>query len=178
MSPIKGVVLIGPRPLLSKNDIPSKEEWARTFSETFIGPLEVIRIFGPLIQGNGSIVIISGNSSKNYLPNYPNTNVMRLAWAGEVKNLVQFFANRKIRVNAISPGPIFTKHHEEKIKEKAESSKITVEEQLAKDTASIPLKAYGKPEDVTNLISFLLSDKSGHVNGTNILLDGGESTAY
>ncbi len=175
---IKGVVLIGPRPLLSKNDIPSKEEWARTFSETFIGPLEVIRIFGPLIQGNGSIVIISGNSSKNYLSNYPNTNVMRLAWAGEVKNLVQFFANRKIRVNAISPGPIFTKHHEEKIKEKAESSKITVEEQLAKDTASIPLKAYGKPEDVTNLISFLLSNKSGHVNGTNILLDGGESTAY
>ena len=173
---IKGIVLIGPRPLLSKNGIPSKDEWARTFAETFIGPMEVIRLFGSMIQNNGNIVIISGNSSKNYLPNYPNTNVMRLAWAGEVKNLVYFFAERKIRVNAISPGPIFTKHHEEKIKEKAESGKITVEEQLAKDTASIPLKAYGKLEDVTNLISFLFSNS--HVNGANILLDGGESTAY
>lgn len=176
-SQIKGIVLIGPRPLLGKG-FPSAEEWSKAFTETFIAPLEVIRLFGVGLQNNGSVVIVSGNSSKNYLPNYPNTNVMRLAWSGEVKNLVHFFADRKIRVNVISPGPIFTKHHEERIKVNAIAEKITFEEQLAKNVASIPLKAYGKIDDVSNLVSFLLSDKSSHINGSNILLDGGESTAY
>jgi 3-oxoacyl-[acyl-carrier protein] reductase len=175
---IKGIVLIGPRPSLSTDGIPNKEEWSKVFAETFIGPLEVVRLFSSMMQSNGSIVIISGNSSKSYVPNYPNTNVIRLAWAGEVKNLVYFFAERKIRVNAISPGVIFTQHHKEKIEAAAVSNKITFKEQLAKDTSSIPLKSYGKTEDVANLISFLLCDKSGHMNGTNSLLDGGESTAY
>ena len=93
---LNGVVLIGPRPLFyGKDSIPAQKEWNRVFSETFTGPLEVLRLFSPMIQDNGSIVIISGNSSKNYLPNYPNTNVIRLAWTGELKNLVHFFCNQK-----------------------------------------------------------------------------------
>jgi 3-oxoacyl-[acyl-carrier protein] reductase len=177
-SPIKGIVLIGPRPILSKTDIPLPEEWSKAFSETFIAPLEVIRLFAPRIHNNGSIVIISGNSSKSYLPDYPNTNVLRLTWTGEIKNLVHSFGERKIRVNVISPGPILTKHHEEKIKEKAISNNITFEEQLSKEVTSIPLKSYGKKDDLSHLVWFLLSDKSAHLNGMNILLDGGASTAY
>ena len=55
---------------------------------------------------------------------------------------------------------------------------ISYEEQLAKETLNIPLKTYGNTGDVANLISFLLLEKSAHVNGTNILLDGGESNSY
>jgi len=175
---IKGIVLIGPRPLLSKNGIPDKSEWAKIFAETFIAPLEVVRLFRPHLQDNSSIVVISGNSSKNYMPSYPNTNVIRLAWTGEVKNLAHFFGGRKIRVNAISPGVILTQHHIERIKIQADSNNITFQEQLAKETAAVPLKSYGKTEDLGNLISFLLSAKSTHLNGTNTLLDGGESNAY
>ena len=175
---LHGIVLIGPRPVLSKDVIPSKEEWSQVFSETFIAPLEVLRLFGPQIQNNGSVVVISGNSSKSYLPSYPNTNVIRLAWSGEIKNLTHFFGERKIRVNAISPGPILTQFHRDKINAKALSNNITFEEQLAKDTSTIPLKSYGKTQDVANLIAFLVSNKSAHLNGTNILLDGGESSAY
>ena len=89
-----------------------------------------------------------------------------------------FFAIRKIRVNAVAPGPILTKHHEDKIKGMATENKLTFEEQHAKNASSIPLKSYGKTENVANLISFLLSNKSDHLNGVNIVLDGGESTAY
>lgn len=175
---IKGIVLIGSRPTLSKDSIPKKEEWLKNFSETFIAPLEVLRLFEPYIQDNGSIIIMSGATSKYYMPAYPNTNVIRLAWSGEIKNLSQHFSKHKIRVNAISPGIILTKHHEEKIKENAILNNLSFNEQLVKATDSMPLKSYGKPEDVANLISFLLSDKASHINSTNILLDGGESSAY
>lgn len=175
---LKAIVLIGPRPSLRKNGFPSTQEWSEEFQKTFVAPLEVVRIFGEKIENNGSIVIISGSSSKNYLPNYQNTNVLRLAWIGEVKNLVQFFAVRKIRVNAVSPGIILTEYHKKRIEEKAKLNNTTFQAQLSLDTAAIPLRSYGHTDDVANLISFLLSDKSVHLNGSNILLDGGESTAY
>ena len=175
---ISGIVLIGPRPVLTKDGIPTKEEWSQVFLETFINPLEVISAFSPFIKENASIIVISGNSSKNYLPGYPNTNVIRLAWSGEIKNLAHYYGKRKIRVNAISPGPILTQFHIDRIKEKAFSNNISFEEQAAKNASSIPLGAYGKPDDVANLVLFLLSSKSAHLNGINIVLDGGESLAY
>lgn len=175
---INGIVLIGPRPSLNKNNLPSAKEWGSVFFETFIAPLEVVRYFGAKLQNNGSIVVISGSSSKSYLPNYANNNIIRLAWVGEVKNLVHFFADRKIRVNAISPGVILTQHHQDRIKTKAIANNISYEEQLAQETSSIPLKSYGTREDVANLVIFLLSNKSNHLNGENILLDGGESSSY
>jgi len=92
---IDGIVLIGPRPSLSKKNIPSKEEWSACFNETFIAPLEVVRSFEEKIKDGGSIVVMSGSTSKSYMPNYPNTNVIRLAWTGEVKNLACFFGKRK-----------------------------------------------------------------------------------
>jgi len=175
---LNGVVLIGPRPELTRNDIPSPEQWKKAFNETFIAPLAFLKQIIPSIQDNGSIIIISGNSSKDYSKAYANTNVMRLAWLGEVKNLMYFLATRKIRVNAISPGPILTQFHLDKIAKSASDNKITFEEQFQRNSQSIPLGTYGALDDVVNLVHFLVSKKSKHINGTNILLDGGESNAY
>ena len=178
LNQLDGLILIGPRPELIRNDIPNPEEWKKAFSETFVAPLECLKQILPNMRDNGSIVIISGNSSKEYLRAYPNTNVIRLAWTGEVKNLMHFLATRKIRVNSISPGPILTQFHRDKIAKAASDSQITFEEQFQNNSKSIPLGTYGSLDDVANLVNFLISKKSKHINGTNILLDGGESNAY
>ena len=175
---IDGVVLIGPRPELPGNTIPSPEEWQKAFTETFFAPLECLKKITPNMRDTSSIVVISGNSSKDYLKAYPNTNVIRLAWTGEVKNLMHFLATRKIRVNAISPGPILTPFHRDKIAKAAADHHITFKEQFQNNSKSIPLGTYGSLDDVANLVHFLLSKKSKHINGTNILLDGGASNAY
>jgi 3-oxoacyl-[acyl-carrier protein] reductase len=175
---IDGIVLIAPRPELSKTNIPSPEEWEKVFKETFIAPLECIRLFEPFTNDNSSIVIISGNSSKEYLPNYPNVNVIRLAWTGEIKNLAHFMSSRKIRVNAISPGLILTPYHIERITKEAKNNHLTFEEQLQKRTAAIPSGRYGSLADVSSLVSFLLSKQSTQINSSNITLDGGQSNVY
>lgn len=176
--PLSGVVLISPRPNLSKDRIPNAKEWTDAFKETFVAPLETVRLLDRHIQNNASIIIISGITSKIYLPTYPNSNVIRLAWTGEIKNLAHYFGKRKIRVNAISPGIILTKYNQNKIQERANQNGMSYDEQLQKETDSIPLKAYGAPNDVAELTHFLLSDAAKHLNGMNIPLDGGESNAY
>ncbi|MGB0935115.1 MAG: SDR family oxidoreductase [Alphaproteobacteria bacterium] len=176
--PLTGIVLIGPRPFIAKQGNPATSEWVRVFEETFTAPLAVINAFQHNLVEEGSVVVISGNSSINYLPSYRNTNNYRMLWVSEVKNLAQSFGARKIRVNAISPGIIMTQHHIDRLHAKAARNNASFKQQVTDDASDIPLGRFGQVEDVAHLCSFLLSSKSKHINAVNIPLDGGENRAY
>ena len=70
--------------------------------------------------------------------------------------------SRNITVNAIAPGFIET----EMTKELDQNNK-------EKFLNTIPLKYFGKPEDVANLVSFLASDAASYITGQLINIDGG-----
>jgi NAD(P)-dependent dehydrogenase (short-subunit alcohol dehydrogenase family) len=69
-----------------------------------------------------------------------------------------------IRVNAIAPGVIDTSMVEQ-TKESPEMMKATL--------ARVPLGRMGKPEEVSNLVLFLVSDASSYITGSTIVIDGG-----
>ena len=73
-------------------------------------------------------------------------------------------APRMIRVNCISPGMVWT---DLILKEGVEV------EQLKEDEKMYPLKRYGEPEDIANLVIYLLSDASAWMTGSNVKLSGG-----
>lgn len=74
-------------------------------------------------------------------------------------------ANRNIRVNSVSPGTVMTPLVENFI-EKLDS------EHKAQRLSDYPL-GIGEPEDVANLVAFLLSKRSKWITGSNIIIDGG-----
>jgi 3(or 17)beta-hydroxysteroid dehydrogenase len=86
------------------------------------------------------------------------------------QSLALFCAQQKynIRVNCISPGPINTKPWKSLFDGVADGDglKKKIEE-------SIPLNFMGNPDDIGELVKFLISDKSKFINGQNIVLDGG-----
>ena len=84
---------------------------------------------------------------------------------GIVKVLALELAIKKIRVNAISAGMIYTEMW------KGDSNVIS-SEQLIQDSLKYPL-GYGQPIDVANLTSFLISPESKWITGSTIVLDGG-----
>jgi NAD(P)-dependent dehydrogenase (short-subunit alcohol dehydrogenase family) len=176
---LDGVVVIPPRPAFSTTvGIPTKEEWDAVFALTYSSPLEVVRRLEPYMNKEGSVVIMSGITSEQYIPTYQNSNVIRLAWTGAIKNLMHQFSHKSIRVNAISPGTILTEFNKSKIQKRAESKGICFEEELKRSIANVPLKQYGQPMDVAKVAYFLLSDLASHVNGVNLPIDGGESLSY
>jgi NAD(P)-dependent dehydrogenase (short-subunit alcohol dehydrogenase family) len=79
------------------------------------------------------------------------------------------FAPRGIRVNCICPGGIETPLLDLK--------NITAE-QLEADKKKIPLKRYGKPEEVAYSAVYLLSDATRWITGTDIVIDGGRHIAF
>jgi NAD(P)-dependent dehydrogenase (short-subunit alcohol dehydrogenase family) len=83
---------------------------------------------------------------------------------GMVKAMAIELATKSIRVNSVNPGVIETPIF---------SEGIISSEQLSEGVKKYPLKRYGKPEDVAFAVIYLLSDASGWVTGSNLLIDGG-----
>lgn len=83
------------------------------------------------------------------------------------RNAAVDLAVKKIRLNSVAPGMIETPL-------KSSKTEIT-EEQWLTELKNYPLGRYGTPEDVANVIIFLLSDASSWITGTEIVVDGGRS---
>ena len=82
------------------------------------------------------------------------------------RSLAVEWGPRGIRLNAIAPGPIPT--------EGAFSRLIPSEDFEKLATDRVPLRRFGKPEEIANLAAFLVSDGAGYINGEVVTMDGGE----
>ncbi|MGE7622026.1 2,4-dienoyl-CoA reductase [Viridibacillus sp. NPDC096237] len=71
-----------------------------------------------------------------------------------------------IRVNAIAPGPIERTGGADKLWQSEEAAKRTLQ--------SVPLGRLGKPEEIADLATFMMSDKAAYMNGEVVTLDGGQ----
>ena len=119
------------------------------------------------IKKNASIIFISSISgvyrSQIGEGGYGAT---KAALTGFVKSLALELSAQGIRVNTIHPGVVETPLLEV-------SNGTFGEEELEALRQKYPLKRFGKPEDIAYCAVYLLSDASGWMTGSNILIDGG-----
>ncbi|MDF2578345.1 MAG: putative short chain dehydrogenase [Chlamydiales bacterium] len=175
---VDGLVLIGPRFSLGEEIIPDATKWQQAFQTSFIAPLQFLKTTLPRMKQGAKIVIISGVTSVQYIPAYGSSAVLRSMWVAESKHLSHQLAPRKIHVNTISPNGVLTEAFRKIVEQRAIASTRTYEEQLALESKEIPLGEYGKPDELAKTIEFLLSDKSNHMTGQNIVYDGGFNLGY
>ena len=118
------------------------------------------------IAKEASIVFIA--SAAATMPSVGNAiySASKAAIIAYAKCLAQELANRKIRVNCISPAMVWT-----------DLALVgATEEQLREAEQNYPLKRFALPEDITGAAIYLLSDASSWVTGSNIELTGGTQT--
>ncbi|UUX35453.1 glucose 1-dehydrogenase [Fundicoccus culcitae] len=113
--------------------------------------------------GMGSIVNISSIAGLIGSVGGVGYNASKFAMRGMTKVAALEFAEDNIRVNSVHPGLIETPLLAE------EGNASYIEEQLKE----IPLKRTAKPEEVTNLVLFLVSDESSYSTGSEFVIDGG-----
>ena len=120
-------------------------------------------------ENGGSIINISSTSSKNMGPNIKNGPYG--ASKAAINSLTATFSIElapHIRVNAVAPGPIPTENFIDSMKMDTPEK----EEQLKK-MINIPLKRWGKPEDIGAAVVFMASPASGWVTGQCLFVSGG-----
>lgn len=112
-----------------------------------------------LTNKNGKIVNVVSLSGIKGLPGQTNYSAAKAAVIGATKALAQEVARKKVTVNAVAPGFITTDMTED------------LEEKDFK--AIIPMRRFGKPEEVSEVVGFLVSDKATYITGEVISVNGG-----
>lgn len=121
--------------------------------------------------GGGAIVNIASNRSVNAGGNMVEYDTSKAAVAGLTRGLAYDHAKDGIRVNTVSPGPVFTRFHEKR----AAAIGKTAEEFVAGFGQGGMMKRPARPEEIANCILFLASDEASYVTAANLMADGGIS---
>ena len=124
----------------------------------------------PLLNDNASVIL---NTSINAHIGMPNSSVYAASKAALItlaRTLSAELVGRGIRVNAVSPGPIATP-----IYGRLGLQPEELEETAKNIQAQVPMKRFGRPEEIAKTVLFLASSDSSFLLGTEIIADGGMS---
>lgn len=150
------------------------EDWRNAFELTMMSTVRLTRAALPYLQAaRGCIVNITSISVKQPIPGLVLSNSIRPGVVGLGKTLAEELAAGGIRVNDVAPGSVWTERQEYLVKTRAERQNVSVEDEIARVEAAIPLKRFGTAQEVANVVVFLCSPASGYVTGSTVLVDGG-----
>ncbi len=125
-----------------------------------------------LKTGGGSIICTSSLAGLKGSSRLSPYSASKHAVVGMMKSVALEYASKNIRVNTINPAPIATRMIASIESGFAPGSEDIVKEKMK---ASVPMRRYGSPEEVADLVLFLASDESSYTSGTCFPIDGGMS---
>ncbi|OCA72587.1 short-chain dehydrogenase [Chryseobacterium artocarpi] len=132
----------------------------------FKGAFFTLSRFIPLLNDGASVIMLSSTSATISPQSASIYAASKAAINAVVKIAALELASRKIRINAVSPGPIATEIMD----------KIGLNEELENHLIqSIPMGRMGKAEEVADMIHYLTNENAGFLTGANFLVDGGQS---
>jgi 3-oxoacyl-[acyl-carrier protein] reductase len=141
-----------------------KDDWDAVLSTNLTGAFLAIQqvLQGMMKERWGRIINISSIVGETGNPGQANYVASKAGLIGLTKSLAQEIASRNITVNAIAPGFIDT------------DMTAVLSDQLKQNMlAHIPLKRFGKPEDVAAAVKFLASEEAGYITGAVLNVNGG-----
>ena len=127
-----------------------------------------------LKQAKGSVVLMSGNSALFPKAPYAAVGVINAA----ILALAKAFSDRGIedgvQVNSVMPGPVMTGRRRSYLEHWAPLHDMTVDEATARFPKEAGIARYGQPEEIAELMAFLVSPAAKWMTGSALRMDGGE----
>ncbi len=120
-----------------------------------------------LKQGGGNIVNIASLAGLKASPNNISYSASKFAVVGMTKSVAMEYATKNIRVNAVCPGYTVSALLTQLINAKPEMDAVL--------KSVIPMKRYGRAEEIADAVVWLASDNTQFMTGQTITLDGGTS---
>lgn len=155
------------------------EDWETTIQANLLTPVRLDREFLPQMIERGNGVIIHIASIQGKLPLYDSTLPYAAAKAGLInysKSLSNEVSPKGVRVLTVSPGWIMTSAATRMMERIAESSNITTEQatqNVMTALGGIPMGRPAQPEEIAELVGFLVSTRANYLTGTEYVIDGG-----
>lgn len=150
-------------------DATTDEAWDAMFAVNVRAPFRLLREAGPhLVAARGAVVNVSSVTGLRAFPGLASYCSSKAALDHLTRAAALDFAPKGVRVNAVNPGVVITNLHR---RGGMDEQRYAAFLEHAKDTH--PLGRPGTPDEIAELIAFLLSEKSGWITGETIAIDGG-----
>jgi Dehydrogenases with different specificities (related to short-chain alcohol dehydrogenases) len=174
MGGLEGLVYIAPPPRPGRFEELSPGDWELGVRQLLLNAVWLVQESLPhLKRSRGSLVLLSSFAIREPVEVLALSNVIRISLAGLTRTLARELGKYGIRVNMVLPGNIETDRSRQVIESRARAKGVSYEEELKAEMADVPLGRIGKPEEVGEVVEFLLSERASYVSGAAIPVDGG-----
>jgi NAD(P)-dependent dehydrogenase (short-subunit alcohol dehydrogenase family) len=148
----------------------TEEHYQRTFDNNVKGVLFTVQKALPLLKDGASVILTSSTTSISGTPAFSVYSATKAAVRNFARNWILDLKDRRIRVNAISPGVTDTEGLNDLFGGGAQAK--GTKDYLA---GLIPAGRVGQPAEIAKAVLFLASDDSSFVNGIELFVDGGQA---
>ena len=146
----------------------SEEHFDKIFGINVKGLLFTVQKALPIFRDGGSIILNASIGSSKGFEETSVYSATKAAVRSFARTWTADLKHRKIRVNAISPGPIDTPIFSNLLQNEEQS------QQFKKNIVNtVPMGRMGSPDEIAKVVSFLASDDSSYITGIELFVDGG-----
>src|SRR5271155_1991628 len=151
------------------------EQWDDGMALKFHGARRLtIQAWDALKASNGSVVLMSGSAALDPKPGFAAVAAVNAAIIALAKAFAEQGIKDGVQVNSVVPGAVMTGRRRSFFEKWAPAHNLTVEDAIRTFPEEVGIARFGKPEEIADLISYLVSPAAKWMTGASIRLDGGE----
>jgi 3-oxoacyl-[acyl-carrier protein] reductase len=133
-----------------------------------------LRAWEALKAARGSVVLIAGNAAEIPTASAAAVGVINAAIVALTKAFADQGLKDGVQVNSVSPGPVMTPRRLSMIEKWAAAHKVGIDQAKQMLLMKAGIGRYGEPQDIAELMAFLVSPAARWLTGTQLRIDGGE----
>src|SRR5580698_8187565 len=127
-----------------------------------------------LKASNGSVVLISGSAALDPKPGFAAVAVVNAAIIALAKAFAEQGIKDGVQVNSVVPGAVMTGRRRSFLEKWAPAHSMTYDEAVKKFPGEVGIARFGKPEEIAELMAFIVSPAAKWMTGASVRMDGGE----
>jgi 3-oxoacyl-[acyl-carrier protein] reductase len=171
------VNIAGAVPQIDLFDMTDEQWYAGTELKLHGARRLTIRAWEALKASRGAVILTSGNSAQFPKSPYAAVGTINAAIVALAKAFAERGLKDGVQVNSVMPGPVMTGRRESFLKKWAADHAMSVDEATTTFLTQSGISRYGKPEELADLMAFLVSPRAHWLTGASIRMDGGEVTS-
>ena len=148
------------------------EDWEAVLKVNLVGGMVLAgaALTHLVAQGGGSLIFVSSIAGHEAINAPVAYSAAKAAVISGMKNLSRLVGSKGVRVNAVVPGNVYFPGGtwERKLAERREFFEQYIE-------SEVPLKRFGRPEEIADAIVFLASERASFITGACLVVDGGQT---
>jgi 3-oxoacyl-[acyl-carrier protein] reductase len=151
------------------------EQWQAGMELKLHGARRItVSAWDALKKSKGSVVFMSGSAALDPKPAFAAVAATNAAITALAKAFAEQGIKDGVQVNSIVPGPVMTGRRRSFLEKWAPAHNMTVEQATKEFPEEAGISRYGSPEEIADLLAFMVSPAAKWMTGTSVRMDGGE----